>query len=92
MHKEHTQPKGTFTLDDLNQLSKGFGDNIQKLMENHTTVHEYCEVKDKVTQLLAQQNLESKDIYVERGMASRLTVAEAFDNCAESYQFRDQWG
>ena len=92
MHEEHTQSPNTFTLADLNQLSSGLGDKIQRLMESHTTFYRYCEVRDEVTGLLKQLCLETKDVYVERGLASRLTVDEAFGNFARNYQFRDQWG
>lgn len=79
------------TLAELNRLEPGLGDRIQHLLNANKSHAQNERAKQLIGNALEKHDLEMSDVYIEKGLASGMTLDQAFQTASATYQFQDQF-
>lgn len=89
------QNQNMLTLDDLNEISAGLGDEVLSLIESyyrsHSTYYDFQKAAKRIEELLACHELTPEDVLVNKGPADTLPLAVEFKRTAAGFQFADQF-
>lgn len=89
------QDQNRFTLDQLNELSAGLGDQVNSLIEiyyrNSATYYDFQKASKRIEELLDDHGLTPDNIIIDKGPAATLPLAVDFKRTAFGFQFADQF-
>jgi len=78
-----------YSLEDLNNLAPGSGDKIHNLLEGINN-RNYQKTMVDIRMCLERQELGERDVLVEKGLASGLTVEEALSKVPHNFKMQNR--
>ncbi len=80
----------TYSLADLNELSEGLGNCVERLLEQGARNYaELLKAKEEIIRLLDEIHVAIDEVLVERGLAAGSTIDAALRTASDNFYFRD---
>ena len=84
-----SENNATFSLDDLNELESGLGDNICRLLDDGAlNYHSFLSAKKQIEEIFTGLKLNADNVFVNHGMAKGMTIQVAFERALGAFSFQ----
>ena len=78
-----------YDLNDLNELEPSMGDKIYSLLQNIRS-NNYFSTREDIVSLLENEGIETKEVFIEKGLASGLILEVALSKAAYNCEMADR--